>query len=1819
MLNPKVAEERLNEFSIDDPRDIQLARIAKLPEASCITALALLGLKPDGHSFLSPTHSYNEDWRKAHEAQNKAQEAAYEVLDTLSIPNRAILLGTFYPHMGDLLATWWKPEGATIYQGGYNRRPFRTSGGSEFKSTRRERRNILSQLVNHVQLHKYQEMPIEWFAAWVPYLGSETADNMGKLFAFAIDQGGELGDAVFQTLIESGKGEHEIGAMGRHVVRGLLSASREDGWEWIEKLLLAAQRQEGLRQSVLEVIDEAHPTAFRRMLKLIRENDLFRFSATVRAADTWFGMNWVAYEKLSMKAANAATETVETFLADPAGRDEVLRETTDGQTTYLALWAMAFDDAYDALKAAVPLLSDPVVERRYAALHLLIELRLDEAQSAILAAFDDADLRVAQKAFSACNWYEGGGITAAIAASADQLLRTDLALTEMLAQTPGTGTPAWGFLSGLKEMVANTVAALVPPIPLTPFPPSEGEKGGTGGVTASPDASRGSGATPDSVPPFSPSEGGKGVRGIGGTADDRFERLERNIPHFPVRAKELEPVIWDWDKQTAHGENLADRLPNLLAKRPVERLFPFVSVMSSYGRSQIATTIANRSDKTPEMRELLFDLFADTQSYVRDSALKAVEKFTLADDEAERIEGLLTRKAADLRKASLSLLLKRDDDKALESGERLTGAKDANQRVAGLDLLTQMVEKKREPARAKAIVTGFVATRADKLTAAEKAMTEPLTSDTHVKATLDDALGLLDASRLSVAPQPIARDRFVYMTGSEKQIVTGLNAFIEKHKETPVPVKNYSDDTEETLLGNIQYAWHFPQPDLTKTVEQEYERLPFLKLLTEWWESRPDSMRDPDGWELLRATIALTAADGGVGARGVKKEVWADVEKFFGTIPMPKELTPHLLRWIIRLNPLPEKLADFYLDGAETVVARVKGAEVKKDVQSWRDSGRVQSYFNLARQDFKQNAKDWSDEQITRLWHLLNFVYRASGINDYGGNIQIEEIAAALRVGAANEHDLYRTLLPKPAPRKENQYYHEPSYSELGQVSGRKVPLFDTTPGLLEIVDNCRRRLLEVELRRGDTETAASRPALALRYSGGMDVLLQTVAAMGKETFARGYSYYGQTNRSNVFSHLIRATFPGETDTFEAFADAVKEAKIPEKRLVEVAVYAPQWAKHITHTLGWDGLSDAIWWFHAHTKGNDWSANDELKETWSAEISDKTPLAASDLTEGAVDVAWFNRVYQVLGDTRWKLLDDAAKYASSAGGHKRAQLFADAMRGRLSRAELLARIEDKRNQDSLRALGLLPFADDAEDKDADLLLRYKSYQEFLRTSKQFGAQRQESEKLATRIGMENLARTAGYADPIRLTWAMEAASVADLRDGAVTATVGETSVSLSINGLGLPEIAVVKNGKTLANIPPAVKKDPDVATLTARKTEITRQVSRMRESLENAMCRGDMFSGKELGELLEHPVLRPLLRNLVFIEAEGREAVSGYPGSSPLSPNPFPPSEGEKGEPDTGDAPLPAIPSGSPFSPSEGGKGLGDRGDAVLTDCDGQTHPINQETALRIAHPFDLLHTGKWDRWQKDCFLRERIQPFKQVFRELYVLTESETTDGMKSQRYTGHQVNPKQALALFNKRGWIGGGEYDYDGDGPRKTFHEDGYTVSVNFMGYTMGPADVEGSTIEEVRFTKKGDWKYVELKTVPPRVFSEAMRDMDLVVSVAHVGGVDPEASQSTTEMRAALLREMLGLLKIENVRLEKTHALIDGKLATYSIHLGSAVVHRQPGGYLCIVPVHSQHRGRIFLPFVDDDPRTAEVLSKVITLAKDSEIKDPTILEQILAVR
>ena len=168
---------------------------------------------------------------------------------------------------------------------------------------------------------------------------------------------------------------------------------------------------------------------------------------------------------------------------------------------------------------------------------------------------------------------------------------------------------------------------------------------------------------------------------------------------------------------------------------------------------------------------------------------------------------------------------------------------------------------------------------------------------------------------------------------------------------------------------------------------------------------------------------------------------------------------------------------------------------------------------------------------------------------------------------------------------------------------------------------------------------------------------------------------------------------------------------------------------------------------------------------------------------------------------------------------------------------------------------------------------------------------------------------------------------------------------------------------------------------------------------------------------------------------------------------------------------------------------------------------------------------------------------------------------------------------------------------------------------MADWFSPSDIEAPTLEWVVFSDRKTFTPIKIGEIPDVIYSEVMRDVDLAVSVAHAGGVDPETSHSTIEMRKAIVECNLELFKVQNVRLEGNHAVIDGKHGQYTVHLGSGVVHQMGNAMLFVVPVHSQQRGRIFLPFVDDDPKTAEIMSKILLFAEDTKIKDPNILSQI----
>ncbi|MFC4068350.1 DUF4132 domain-containing protein [Actinoplanes subglobosus] len=298
---------------------------------------------------------------------------------------------------------------------------------------------------------------------------------------------------------------------------------------------------------------------------------------------------------------------------------------------------------------------------------------------------------------------------------------------------------------------------------------------------------------------------------------------------------------------------------------------------------------------------------------------------------------------------------------------------------------------------------------------------------------------------------------------------------------------------------------------------------------------------------------------------------------------------------------------------------------------------------------------------------------------------------------------------------------------------------------------------------------------------------------------------------------------------------------------------------------------------------------------------------------------------------------------------------------------------------------------------------------------------------------------------------------------------------------------------------------------------------------------------------------------------------------------------------------LSSLPAGAAMLPGLIWRDAG--GTVGLLDDVDTTGPVT------AVHPFDLLTGGTLAAWQEEIVRRRLRQPVKQAFRELYVVTPAERDAVDVSQRFAGQTVSGRVAAQLLAGRGWSTGHEYgDHQATRPAGA----GLTaaLSADLHGY-WGMDDVR---IGEVRFLRSG--RPVPLAEVPPTVFSEVMRDLDLAVSVA---GTAPDrwGSPARAESRARVLAALITDLGLTRVTVDGTAAVVHGTRATYRVHLTSGSIHVEPGGYLCVVPAGfgATDHHRLFLPFADDDRMTSVILSKVLLLSEDDRITDPSILQQL----
>src|SRR5688500_14382846 len=243
MLSYEEARERLRTLEAGD--DAVRRRVEALPRSARQVGLLLLGDAIAG-------------WDRGDER-----------LCGLSGRHRRALFDALVPALGEHVERMWQDGAARPYQSGWDRRGFRAPGLPEASAPRRF--HELATIAGRVG--GYEVPGAAWLARWAPHIGYGPVPE-GLLLAAVIDGGGPEAEEVLEILLASASGEEEIGGMGRHVTSALLACGRPEAWEAVVRLLLAAQREEGLRQVILESADEARPEAFALLLDTVLEHGL---------------------------------------------------------------------------------------------------------------------------------------------------------------------------------------------------------------------------------------------------------------------------------------------------------------------------------------------------------------------------------------------------------------------------------------------------------------------------------------------------------------------------------------------------------------------------------------------------------------------------------------------------------------------------------------------------------------------------------------------------------------------------------------------------------------------------------------------------------------------------------------------------------------------------------------------------------------------------------------------------------------------------------------------------------------------------------------------------------------------------------------------------------------------------------------------------------------------------------------------------------------------------------------------------------------------------------------------------------------------------------------------------------------------------------------------------------------------------------------------------------------------------------------------------------------------------------------------------------
>ena len=1286
-----------------------------------------------------------------------------------------------------------------------------------------------------------------------------------------------------------------------------------------------------------------------------------------------------------------------------------------------------------------------------------------------------------------------------------------------------------------------------------------------------------------------------------------YDILKTICGNIKGRKQEFSPFIFPWYSEYIDRSCVILRMgfiaSALRSNELIDEVCGMITDADQYDRNKLIELLLAQPE-TDVQRHALVSALCDKAEYTRKYAYNIVQACKLPPENYLQMEELLKYKAADARENLIKLLMKQDDDALYGSVSRLIADKKEEKRTAALDIILNLSKDEKR---------GELFGRCRELT---NSMTAPTTKE----QILLDSISPADNMQSANPSKPLYTEKDEYIPEIPDNELTRecVDIFMRYFPDSSVGEMLYPDKYRKGLFGKIKISpcgsAKKADKDLKSLCEfiEQHERDEFIDSrgeknivgceagefnsvdenqrrvlpLHDLWKAWIDE-NIPDPERLLPMYLKS-----GTGRRSTDytRHISGTLNELYGNDLCERPgceyiMHAHVILYMLLYEYISKHdfsriaiaLFLYFTEcvPAENLLFRYKGFGYEDTAALTEDDSIRSLICNIDRGD-----SDTMSVTYPLLYGLyLKFVLAAAGKNKdsdyrylqnhyrrvlpsakytilaaYRNIITVPQMYSLLfkRDNIADAFSFVTSAI-SAVREKDKNYTSRERYNWRRSEVLRDIET-ETDEGFLQFIsdiyDTIINEVLSVELKRGDTQTKYSQYIGSVNRVYGIENFAAILSALGKEKLERSTYYWHDTNtKKTALSRLLAVCVPDSGDNTDKLREHLKGTDITEKRLIEASLYSPEWIDIVAQYLGWDGYVSGCYYFMAHM-------NEQFDDKRKAMIARYTPLTAEELNGGAFDVNWFRSAYETLGSKRFDAIYDSAKYITDGTKHSRARKYADAVLGKFTVDETEKTVADKRNKDLLMAYALIPLA--GED---DICRRYLYLQQFLKESKKFGSQRSASEKAAVGIAMQNLATNAGYADVTRLTLRMETKLIDDSRDLFWENIIDGVSVKLSVDEQGKTEIVVTKDGKALKSIPAKIKKNAHIVRLQETKKKLTEQYRRTRLMFEQAMEDETQFTVGEIHELRKNPVVEPIIRDLVFKEQDGGELgfITEYDG--------FVGAQGAREE------------------------------------------KMKKDRLVTIAHPFDMYRDGHWEWYQRYLFEKGIVQPFRQVFRELYVKTDEEL-EMCDTRRYSGNQIQPAKTAACLKSRRWVADIE-----NGLQKVYYKENIVATIYAMADWFSPADIEAPTLEWVAFYDRKNGKPMKIKDIPDIIFSEVMRDVDLAVSVAHAGGVDPETSHSTIEMRAALVQFTLTLFKLKNVAIEKNHAHIKGKYGDYSVHLGSGVVHKLGGTMINILPVHSQHRGKLFLPFADDDPKTAEIITKILFLAEDGKIKDPTILAQI----